>query len=327
VQGEHEISDADVQQWTDAAFLDEARGWIRSGLTAAGLRTTGPDGQIHIRPWSTVLQVPTDRGTVYFKANHDALRHEAAVVELLSRRRPDFVPPPIAVDTGRGWLLMTDAGQRLRELIESEQTLDRWLRVLPLYGGLQLDTLDDVHALIGVGVPDMRLAVLPPRFETLLDDLEADDAADGEIVSRVRARTADVRSMAQELASYGIPEALQHDDLNDGQVYFLVERPLLLDWGDACISHPFFSMSVALEGVISWGVEDVENSVDTAPFRDAYLAPFADRLGRRMSELKAACTIAMRLGWVCRAVNGHLAGDPESTMRRLQMFLDGRVSE
>ena len=34
--------------------------------------------------------------------------------------------------------------------------------------------------------------------------------------------------MAQELASYGIPEALQHDDLNDGQVFFLDDRPLLL---------------------------------------------------------------------------------------------------
>jgi hypothetical protein len=62
----------------------------------------------------------------------------------------------------------------------------------------------------------------------------------------------------------------------------------LMDWGDACISHPFFTLSVTLEGVIAWGLDDVEGSVDTAPFRDAYLAPFADRYdaepGRRQRD-------------------------------------------
>ena len=32
----------------------------------------------------------------------------------------------------------------------------------------------------------------------------------------------------------------------------------------------------------------------------------------------------MRLGWVCRAVNGALPQDPERTRVRLKMFLDGK---
>jgi hypothetical protein len=32
---------------------------------------------------------------------------------------------------------------------------------------------------------------------------------------------------------------------------------------------------------------------------------------------------ALRLGWVCRAVNGHLLGGVDRTMTRLGMFLDG----
>jgi hypothetical protein len=84
-------------------------------------------------------------------------------------------------------------------------------------------------------------------------------------------------------------------------------------------------MSVALEGVIVWGVDDVEDSADTRPFRDAYLAPFADALGSSMADLQSACSLATRLGWACRAANGHLPGSPGATVRRLQMFLDGRV--
>ena len=59
---------------------------------------------------------------------------------------------------------------------------------------------------------------------------------------------------------------------------------------------------MTLEGVLAWGLDDVEDSVDIAPFRDAYLAPFA-RLAEG-ADLAAASELALRLGWVCRAVNG-----------------------
>ena len=34
--------------------------------------------------------------------------------------------------------------------------------------------------------------------------------------------------------------------------------------------------------------------------------------------------LALRLGWVCRAVNGHVPGDDGPTRTRLKMFLDGK---
>ena len=57
---------------------------------------------------------------------------------------------------------------------------------------------------------------------------------------------------------------------------------------------------------------------------NAYLAAFADYGDR--SALEAAATIALRLGWVCRAVNARL-GNPEgsNTDVHLRMFLDGRT--
>ena len=95
-----------------------------------------------------------------------------------------------------------------------------------------------------------------------------------------------VEDLAEELASYGIAETLQHDDLHDGQVFLKDGQHLVMDWGDACISHPFFTLSVTLEGVLAWGLDDVENSVDTTPFRDAYLGPYRERYD---GDLDAAC--------------------------------------
>src|SRR5512144_3438853 len=105
--------------------------------------------------------------------------------------------------------------------------------------------------------------------------------------------------MCRELAVAGVPETIQHNDLHDGQVFVAGGRYVMLDWGDSCVSHPFTTMSVTLEGVLAWGPDDVEGSVDTTPFRDAYLEPFSGHPGRE--ELEAAVATALRLGWICRA--------------------------
>jgi hypothetical protein len=234
-------------------------------------------------------------------------------VILWADRAPERVPPLLAVDLQRGWMLMADAGRRLREVIVEERSLDRWLDVLPATARIQLAMESDVVALLALGVPDMRLATLPDRYAQLMDTLQAE--------VRFRAAHARVVELCEELAGFGIAETLQHDDLHDGQVFVRDGTHLIMDWGDACISHPFFTLSVTLEGGIAWGVDDVENSEDTMPYLHAYLAPYAERYD---SDLVAASRLAIRLGWACRAVNGHVPGDKEHTLTRLRMFLDGR---
>ena len=52
-------------------------------------------------------------------------------------------------------------------------------------------------------------------------------------------------------------------------------------------------------------------------------APGAGR-GAVSGAVGEAAAIAMRLGWVCRAINGALPQDPGQTHTRLKMFLDGK---
>ena len=301
-------------RWQDPSWVAEAHAWIESALARLGYRRTGGIEQPHVYPWSTVMRVPTEAGDVWFKANDHSLRHEAGLLELLSSRRPDCVPAPLATDPGRGWILMADAGEQLRKLLPVERDLDRWKDVLRLCAEVQLDLTDAVDTMLALGVPDLRLATLPERYERFVAEIDAEP--------RFRRAAGQVAELSEALAGYGIRETIQHDDLHDGQVFVKDGRHLLMDWGDACISHPFFTLSVTLEGVIAWGLDDVEGSVDTAPFRDAYLAPFADRYD---ADLVGATEIAVRLGWACRAVNGHVPGEEKATWARLRMFVDGRA--
>jgi len=303
--------------WQDPDWLAEAHAWIDEQAQRLGLERTGPIEQPHVRTWSTVMSVPTSTGAVWFKANHEPLKHEAALVGLLSARVPERVPPLLAADVARGWMLMADAGERLRTVIPVERSLDRWLDALEATARIQLALEDDVDELLALGVPDQRLTTLTSGYARLMDEIDAEP--------RFRDALPRVAELVEQLSAYGIRETIQHDDLHDGQVFVLDGRQLIMDWGDACVSHPFFTLSVTIEGVIAWGLDDVENSVDVAPFRDAYLRPYAERYPQLdATDLLEASRLATRLGWACRAVNGHLDEDRDSTLTRLRMFVDGR---
>jgi hypothetical protein len=289
-----------VDVWTDARWLDDVTAWLDRQLEEIGLRPTGAIEQPHVRAWSTVLRMPTTGGDVWFKANIPLLAREAAVVALLAARRPDCVPRLLATDLDRGWMLMADGGERLREVVERERDLGRWLDVLPRYGQLQIDMTDDLERLLDLGLPDFRLETLASRYEELIAGVGTVTVDERR---RLRALVPTIRDLCERLASAGIPETIQHDDLHDGQVFVRDGRYLFFDWGDACVSHPFFSMSVTLEGQLAWGLDDVEGSEDIAPYRDAYLEPF--RGAAAQADLQVAHEIALRLGWICRALNWH----------------------
>lgn len=302
-----------AEPWEDSVWLAGAVAWIDDRLARAGRRRTGEPDQFHVRPWSTVLRVPTDAGTAFFKANTPELRHEALATLLLSQRVPERVPPLIADDPDVGWMLMEDAGRRLREVVAEERDLSRWDDILEGAADIARAMEPDVDQLLAAGVPDRRLSSLADQYAELV--------AVGDVAQRFRDAVPQVREMADELAAYAVTETLQHNDLHDGQVFVRDGRQLILDWGDAVISHPFFTLSVTLEGFVAWGLDDVASSVDLDPLVDLYLHRYApDR-----PELRDAVPLALRLGWVCRAVGAIAVEDPESTANRLRMFLDGRV--
>jgi hypothetical protein len=314
--------------WLDTGWLRDVQDWIDRELDRLGLVAAGAVDQSHIAPWSTAMRVPVASDDLWFKANMPALACEAAVIDILGRRRPDAVPELRAIDLERGWMLMSDAGVPLGDVLARERELGRWLDVLPRYAQLQLDAVADVDELLAVGVPDRRLDELPAQYASLLGGTHGLTAEEHARLDHLRPR---VREMCDELAAYGIPETIQHNDFHDGQVFMRGGVYRFLDWAESCISHPFFTMAVTLEGVISWGLDDIRGSVDVAPFRDAYLEPFASR--GTGSQLRSALAVAMRLGWICRAIEVDRwvsALDPEDRAKqldsvaiRLRMFLAG----
>jgi hypothetical protein len=278
-----------MSDWEAPAFLADARSWIASSLTGCGLRLTGEIEQPHVRPWSTVLRVPTDGGDVWFKALAPGGAHDVAVTVALARMRPDLVLVPLAVDLDRSWMLLPDGGVRLREVLARERSPRRWFELLPLYAGLQLESVPDVEMLLARGVPDFRLARLPGLSENLGSQLGLESPP-----------RASVASLCEELAAYGIPETIQHDDLHDGNVFVRGNGGhAVFDWGDSCITHPFASLVVCLRGV-AYRFELGEQDPDVERLRGVYLGAWR-RFGTS-SALNRAAELASAVGMLCRAL-------------------------
>ncbi|ANH37890.1 hypothetical protein I601_1454 [Nocardioides dokdonensis FR1436] len=296
--------------------------WVEERLDVFGLQLEGQVTQPHVRAWGTVLRVPTTAGPVWAKAVGESLRHEVAVTALVARRRSDAVAPLLGADPQRGWLLTADAGETLRELGARERTLAPWHDALTLYASVQRDLAADAADLLAAGLPDLRLPRIPDLYADLVERIAPEL---GDVAAPARAAVPLVRDLCAELAATGLPDTLQHDDLHDAQVFVRDGRVRILDWGDACLTHPFLTLAVTLDGVIAWGLDDEAGSEDTAPYRDTYLAGWAGSTAAGHEELVRAADVARRLGWACRAVNGHLPRDPSTTRTRVRMLLGLQV--
>jgi hypothetical protein len=276
-------------RWTDARWLAEATQWIHAEVTV-----TGEIEQPHVRPWSTVMRVPTADGPLWFKAVSDLHRFEPALTAFLGGLRPDAVPEVVALDTSHAWMLMRDGGVRLREL---PPTVDDWERVLPSYAELQLAAAPHLPHLIELGVPDFRLTRLTELVREMLSPRPKGLSAEDH--KAMLAGRADVDAMAEQLLAAGIPETIQHDDLHDGQVFVRDGRYLVFDWGDACVSHPFHTLTVTLRAA-AWKLELEPGGRDVLRLRDAYLEPFG-----RPVELAPLADVAYRTGTLARAYAWH----------------------
>jgi Phosphotransferase enzyme family len=285
-----------MMRWLEPEWRAEAEAWIRKHV-----RITGRVEQPHVYPWSTVLRVPSAEGDFWFKATTlEVHGFEPKLNAVLAEAFPDRVPELVAIDAERGWMLMRDAGLRLRELTEPAEAVHHWEEILPLYAELQIGLAPQAAELLALGVPDERLAGIPDKVEELLEDDEALMLGASSELSRdprddLLRRMPELRALVEELNAFGIPETIQHDDFHDGQVFVKGGRYRLLDWGDSCISHPFHTLTVTLRA-LAWRHKLAPGSDPLLRLRDAYLEPFG--APTRAAELAYRTgTLARALAW------------------------------
>jgi hypothetical protein len=215
--------------------VEAAQEWIRAHVDPVGRIET-----VHERPWATVLRVPLPEGrAAWFKACAPVQAFEPHLTAGLFARWPDRVAQVLGHDEKRGWLLLADAGTPISVLGNPPEA---WLAVLPLYAELQRGECQYIQEHLEHHVPDLRVETLPTRYEDLL---RRDLPLASDEIARLRRFSPRFEDVCCELGAHDVAAAtVQHDDLHMTNVYAQGERLLVLDWGDASISHPFASLLV-----------------------------------------------------------------------------------
>src|SRR5919199_185250 len=257
--------------------------WIRARAEPVGAIETA-----HARPWATVLRVPLAGGIAWFKACAPSQAFEPRLTAELFARWPDRVAEVLAHDEERAWLLLADAG---RPVGSFGNPPDAWLAVLPLYAELQRGEAAHVPDHLAHGVPDLRLTTLPAHFDELL---QVDLPLEWEEILRLRDFAPRFCELCDELAAYGVPDTIQHDDLHHANVYADGSGLRVLDWGDASISHPFASLVVTFR-FLEERAQLAPDDPWFARLRDAYLEPW----GR---DLERVFELALRVGTFARSI-------------------------
>jgi hypothetical protein len=186
---------------------------------------------------------------------------------------------------------MADAGTPLRELGNPP---DRWYELLPAVAQMQMGEMPFTADHLDAGVPDLRLGRIPERFEELFAvelPVTAVEVAD------LAATHRSLERWCADLDDAGIGATVQHDDLHMNNVYLGDGTLRVLDWGDASISHPFFSLFETfrfLSTVNGLGPDDPW----FARLRDAYVEPWGPGLEEVFDLALRVAGFAHAIAWL-----------------------------
>jgi hypothetical protein len=234
------------------------------------------------------MRVPVAGGVTWFKACAQVQAFEPRLTAQLFARWPDRVSEVLAVDEARRWLLLGDAGIAVRELGNPPAA---WLQALPLDAELQKGEMTHAGDHLAHGVPDLRMGTLPAGYVRLLTH---ELPLEREEVDRLRDYAPRFTELCASLDERGIQESVQYDDLHMANLYMEGGKVRVVDWGDASIAHPFFSLVVTFQFL-----EELNHLAPDDPWfrrlRGAYLEPWG-------GGLEETFELAVRIGCFAHAI-------------------------
>ncbi len=290
--------------WTAPTWLEQITAWTAAQLVPHAIRLRDALEEARIRPWSALWRVPTDAGLLWLKACAPAMRHEAALFRILQRVKPTILPPLYAIDERHGLILMADGGDLLRPFTRAGRDLSHWARILPNYATLQQAMAPHAGEMLAAGVMDRRLEMLPALYAELLTDttalaIGAPHGLTPAEHAQLLALVPDVAARCAALARMDIPSTIDHSDFHDGNILRHAAGYRFIDWGDACVAHPFLTLLVTLRS-IAYGLEVSEHDPVLLDLRDRYLAQW--RVYGEIDELTHALDLARPLAMINRAL-------------------------
>lgn len=259
-------------------WFEEIQDWVESHLRRHGVTLSGRWLQYNIGPWFSLLRFETDALPVWFKAVGAPNLREYAITLELAKLSSKHLPLLIASEPRwHGWLMSEAAGKPLDEKVD----LNGWKIVARSLATLQIQSIPENELLLAAGCGDLRAEALRLQIRPFLQVAEQlmtmQPSTPPPILQRLELQWIEdqLQNAIGELQSAAMPDAINHLDLNAGNILVARHGATFLDWMEGCIAHPFLTfeyLSVLLNrlrpGYESW--QGVLREAYCDPWRHLY---------------------------------------------------------
>jgi aminoglycoside phosphotransferase (APT) family kinase protein len=193
---------------------------------------------------------------------------------------------------------------------------------------IQVESAGNIDELFAEGCPDRRLHTLPGELRALLaDESVLADLTDAEREKLV-GFTPKIEAICERLAGYAVPHSLVHGDFHSNNIAIKEGKPVIFDWTDGCVAHPFVDLPVLLEYDTPKDVPDARERI-----RDAYLQAWtayepmerlveAFALGEVVAALHQAISYRYIVASLDDSQKGQLHGGTSQWLRVLLRYAD-----
>lgn len=224
--------------------------WVETVAGSEGLHLNGRFHQSNASPTFSLIRFETNGAAVWFKAVGEPNQREFPITRTLAKLFPDYLPPILGERPDwNGWLTKEAQGTSLAE----SQECALWETAASALARLQIDSIGHGDRIRAAGTHDLRIACLcdmvQPFLEAMAELMDRQTKTPPAVLSRAElAHLGEhVRETLVMLKDLGIPDTLGHLDLNPGNIIVSPSQCVFLDWAEAYVGHPFFSLRYLLE--------------------------------------------------------------------------------
>ena len=297
---------------------DAVGGWI-----ADGVRAVVPTDRFTMEPvrtWSisTVYRIRMNEDAeisrLYFKASPSFFSSEVDVTSVVAGRFPEISPRLVAFDSQRRWMLMDDLGDRT---FNSDVTPELWQEAMRSLARIQLSFVDRPNDLSRLRLERRTVETTGKTLRSWIDDpaglnLYYSDERGRSALDRLAPHISLVDELCHRIDAIGLPDSLDHGDLDSTNIFVRNGVPVIMDWSDACISNPVFTPAL------------ISQVARNPRLSDAFLAEWTDYA--TLDSLRENFEYAKPVAALARAFHYHrnivpFLNFPSADLRALETYI------
>jgi thiamine kinase-like enzyme len=189
-------------------------------------------------PYSTIHKINTDKGELFLKINNDVFNYEHKICEYLYRKFPRQTLKILFSSDSLNCFITPYTGIPLSEYFKTNPDYAAIETALMNYANIQQNV--EINHLKNLNIRDLSFQKLENKFFSSFSVDRSYLAKDK--IEKIFLLRDKINEAVSDVVEFGVRDALEHGDFHFGNMLFNNGEVIYIDWAEATISNPLFSL-------------------------------------------------------------------------------------